>query len=263
MSFRDQPMSPATQLTQRLENELSEEGNGQPFKLPSERDLAILYGVARGTVREALRRLSARGLVELHQGRRALWLGHHTPASIEQLPAILGRTKPVHPAGRLLLLGYLELKRDLLIRATAGCCARQDDESMTDRRVVAIDLLDHLRMSSIPAVLMGAEMDLLMLLAQGSGSIGDQLLARTIASAGRDFAELFTAARNRVLALRWQRELVISVLVGPPEDVGPRLLAHVQADDAALVQELTAAAATADAPDQGKELRVGELLRAS
>ncbi len=48
-------------------------------RLGSEETLARVYGVSRGTVREALRRLAARGLVVQHPGRktRAVGLDEH------------------------------------------------------------------------------------------------------------------------------------------------------------------------------------------
>jgi GntR family transcriptional repressor for pyruvate dehydrogenase complex len=58
-------------LASRLEEELLS-GDSQPgTKLPSERQLALRFGVSRPVVREALRSLVERGLIEISPGRGA------------------------------------------------------------------------------------------------------------------------------------------------------------------------------------------------
>jgi GntR family transcriptional regulator, transcriptional repressor for pyruvate dehydrogenase complex len=58
-------------LASRLEEELAGGGVQPGTKLPSERQLAIRFGVSRPVVREALRSLVERGLIEISPGRGA------------------------------------------------------------------------------------------------------------------------------------------------------------------------------------------------
>jgi GntR family transcriptional repressor for pyruvate dehydrogenase complex len=58
-------------LASRLEKELTGDGARPGTRLPSERQLAVRYGVSRPFVREALRSLVERGLIEISPGRGA------------------------------------------------------------------------------------------------------------------------------------------------------------------------------------------------
>jgi GntR family transcriptional regulator, transcriptional repressor for pyruvate dehydrogenase complex len=58
-------------LASRLEEELIGDGVRPGTKLPSERQLALRFGVSRPLVREALRSLVERGLIEISPGRGA------------------------------------------------------------------------------------------------------------------------------------------------------------------------------------------------
>jgi GntR family transcriptional repressor for pyruvate dehydrogenase complex len=58
-------------LASRLEEELLSRGVQPGTKLPSERQLATRFGVSRPVVREALRSLVERGLIEISPGRGA------------------------------------------------------------------------------------------------------------------------------------------------------------------------------------------------
>ena len=69
-------MAPRSQLTrsdiaERLEAEVQALGSTPGAKLPSERDLAQHLGVSRPLIREAMRSLVERGLVEVSPGRGA------------------------------------------------------------------------------------------------------------------------------------------------------------------------------------------------
>jgi len=59
------------ELTRELENDIVSGRQGVGSKLPSERQLADRFGVSRPVVREALRTLVERRLVEIHPGRGA------------------------------------------------------------------------------------------------------------------------------------------------------------------------------------------------
>lgn len=88
--------------------------------LPSERSLARSYDVARGTIREALQRLAARGLVVQRQGRQARGVAIEHAVTLENLGVILQSLGSTRSRQWRLLEGYLELKRettiDLLVR---------------------------------------------------------------------------------------------------------------------------------------------------
>lgn len=88
--------------------------------LPSERDLAEEFAVNRATVREALHRLEAWGLVEIRQGEPTRARDVLAHAGLQVLPALL------LPGGRLdagMLRDLLEI-RGMILAWTAGRAAR-------------------------------------------------------------------------------------------------------------------------------------------
>ena len=62
------PVSMAEQTALSIVNMIRENGYSDGDKLPPERDLAVLLGVSRTTLREALKRLSAWGYIRSVQG---------------------------------------------------------------------------------------------------------------------------------------------------------------------------------------------------
>ncbi|HET9877174.1 MAG TPA: FadR/GntR family transcriptional regulator [Mycobacterium sp.] len=74
-------------------------GELQPGEaLPSERRLAELFGVSRPAVREALKQLSASGLVEVRQGGVTTVRDFRRHASLDLLPQLLFRDGRLDPA---------------------------------------------------------------------------------------------------------------------------------------------------------------------
>ncbi|MFP2897497.1 FadR/GntR family transcriptional regulator [Corallococcus sp. 4LFB] len=90
--------------------------------LASERMMARHYGVSRGTVREALRRLAARGLVVQHAGRQARAVAMHESLTLENLGLALHDERSEEC--RRLLEGFFSLKRQVLVDLLVECCAK-------------------------------------------------------------------------------------------------------------------------------------------
>ncbi|MBN9686508.1 GntR family transcriptional regulator [Corallococcus sp. NCSPR001] len=90
-----------------------------------EAKLAQRYGVCRGTIREALRRLAARGLVVQHPGRRTRAVALDESLTLENLGLALHDVRA--PETRWLLEGYFSLKRQVLVELLVDCCAKASD----------------------------------------------------------------------------------------------------------------------------------------
>jgi GntR family transcriptional regulator, transcriptional repressor for pyruvate dehydrogenase complex len=80
-------------LASRLEEELAADGARPGTRLPSERQLAIRYGVSRPFVREALRSLVERGLIEIWPGRGAFVRAPRVSDAARPLDAFYRRQK--------------------------------------------------------------------------------------------------------------------------------------------------------------------------
>lgn len=79
------------ELAHELENEIIEGRQPVGSKLPSERQLADRYGVSRPVVREALRSLVERRLVEIHPGRGAFVRGAQSSDAVSQMSVFFRR----------------------------------------------------------------------------------------------------------------------------------------------------------------------------
>ncbi|MFP2934876.1 FadR/GntR family transcriptional regulator, partial [Pyxidicoccus sp. 3LG] len=93
-------------------------GSGQ---FPSEQMMANRYGVSRSTVREALRRLSARGMVVQHPGRKTRAVALDESVTLENVGLALHGERSAE--GVRLLEGYFCIKRQVLVELLADCCA--------------------------------------------------------------------------------------------------------------------------------------------
>lgn len=96
---------------------------GQP--LPSERELAKAFGVNRGAVREALKRLSQAGLIEQRQGGGTTVLDFRHSASLDLLPRMLFSSAGEPNLG--VARSILEMRAALAPDIARLCAARIDD----------------------------------------------------------------------------------------------------------------------------------------
>jgi DNA-binding FadR family transcriptional regulator len=127
------PVEPPTSITdavvQRLEDLVL--GELEPGAvLPSEADLAARFEVSRLTLREAVRSLQARGLVETHHGRRTV-VAHPNAAPIGHFFTAAVRRDPRQ------LLDLLEVRRALEVHI-ASLAAAQASRSAVAAMEVAL-----------------------------------------------------------------------------------------------------------------------------
>jgi len=91
-------------------------------KFPSEHGLARCFGVSRGTVREAIRSLSTRGLVVHYPGRRTRVVAWDEALNLETLSVALTGDGRSLPGRHQLLEGFLALKREITVDLLVACC---------------------------------------------------------------------------------------------------------------------------------------------
>jgi DNA-binding FadR family transcriptional regulator len=94
----------------------------------SEETLARRYGVSRGTVREALRRLAARGLVVQHPGRQTRAVALDESLTLENLGLALHDERS--PGARRLLEGYFRLKQQVTVELLADCATHASEADL-------------------------------------------------------------------------------------------------------------------------------------
>ena len=148
--------------------------------LPSERDLADQFGVNRSSVREALHRLEASGLVEMRHGGATRVRDFLVTAGLQLLPYLLAPGGDLDPK---LLADLLEIRTMLL-----GWTARMAAERATPRQVETLrTLLADLEAATEPEALRRRDYDFY-----------DHLVEMT----GNGVLLLFSAATRQVFTVR-------------------------------------------------------------
>jgi GntR family transcriptional repressor for pyruvate dehydrogenase complex len=99
-------------------------------RLPGERELSLALGVNRLTLRAALTRLEALGLVSTRHGAGTVVTSWRERAGLDSLAALIGSLKPTDPAWYELAVSMLELRRILATEAVALAAERHTPEQL-------------------------------------------------------------------------------------------------------------------------------------
>jgi DNA-binding FadR family transcriptional regulator len=161
-------------------------------ELPSEQTLASRYGVSRSTAREALLRLSARGLVVQHPGRRTRAVALDEALTLENLGMVLHGEGRLSPERRLLLEGYLSLKREVTVELLSACCEHASEGELGRLGQTCFALEDAARWGQNRSQWVTLEFELLRLAAAAAKRPGHLLLLQSLERA-------FRAISGRVL----------------------------------------------------------------
>nr|WP_128796887.1 GntR family transcriptional regulator [Corallococcus coralloides] len=142
-----------------------------------EAKLAQRYGVSRGTIREALRRLAARGLVVQHPGRRTRAVALDESLTLENLGLALHDVRS--PNARWLLEGSFSLKRQVLVELLVDCCARASELDLDRLRSTCFQLWNAARWEP-GATCAQVEFELLRMAARVADRPGYVLLVQSL-----------------------------------------------------------------------------------
>ncbi|WP_404364685.1 FadR/GntR family transcriptional regulator [Corallococcus coralloides] len=143
----------------------------------SEAKLARRYEVCRGTIREALRRLAARGLVVQRPGRKTRAVALDESLTLENLGLALHDARS--PQARWLLEGYFSLKRQVLVELLVDCCSKASDRDLDRMGSACFRLQDAARWES-GAACAQAEFELLREAARVAERPGHVLLVQSL-----------------------------------------------------------------------------------
>jgi GntR family transcriptional regulator, transcriptional repressor for pyruvate dehydrogenase complex len=207
-------------------------------ELPSERTLASLYGVSRGTAREVLVRLRARGLIEVRHGRRARAVVLERQVRLEHLGVALLGEGPSHPERRSWLAGLLELKRQVLVELLAACCERASEQEL-ERVLNACFLLDDaVRWEVKRPQWLALEFELLRQAAVAAQRPGHWLLIQTLEEACRGVAGRVEPYLDSAALYRWTQCAMEALGSRDVEALRSRLPALLRASDERVLQAL-------------------------
>jgi DNA-binding FadR family transcriptional regulator len=173
-------MGLVSQIEARLERMISLDRLPADGSLPSEQTLARRYDVSRATLREALLRLSARGLVVQRPGRKTRAVALDEAVTLETLGVALHGEGGSHPERRRLLEGYLELKRETVVDLLASCCERASTLELEKLTEACFALRDAARWEEERSGWVKREFELLRLAARVADRPGHFLLIQSL-----------------------------------------------------------------------------------
>lgn len=130
-------------------------------QLPAERELAHQFGVSRTAVREAVKALREKGLVEAHPGR-GTFVTDGTSHSIRQTLDWILRTGPEKGAAHV-----VEVREILEPEIAALAASRADEDAIASMRE-AVAVMDHARRD--PEAFIEADLDFHLSLAEAAGN---------------------------------------------------------------------------------------------
>ncbi|RKH55432.1 FadR/GntR family transcriptional regulator [Corallococcus aberystwythensis] len=174
-------------VEEQLEREIAQGRLPRNGGLRSERMMARHFGVCRGTVREALRRLAARGLVVLRPGRQARAVALDESLTLENLGLALHDTRTQE--SRRLLEGFFSLKRQVLVELLSDCCAHASDLDLQRLGETLYTLQDAARWYHPKERGAQLEFELLRLSARAAARPGHLLLIQSLQRAFRGIAD--------------------------------------------------------------------------
>jgi GntR family transcriptional repressor for pyruvate dehydrogenase complex len=131
-------------VSDRLRNEILAGRIAAGSRLPSERELSLALGVNRLTLRAALARLEAMGLVSTRHGSGTEVVSWRERAGLDALPMVMNSLEREEPAWMDLLTSLLEVRRVLVSEAVALAAERHTEEDIAVMRQLAAEQANNL-----------------------------------------------------------------------------------------------------------------------
>jgi GntR family transcriptional regulator, transcriptional repressor for pyruvate dehydrogenase complex len=131
-------------VSDRLRNEILGGRIAAGSRLPSERELSLALGVNRLTLRAALARLEAMGLVSTRHGSGTEVVPWRERAGLEALPMVMSSVERETPAFLELLASLLEIRRVLVSEGVALAAERHTEDDIEAMRAIAADQKNNL-----------------------------------------------------------------------------------------------------------------------
>lgn len=149
------------QIVQQIEESIRKGALKSGDQLPAERELANQFGVSRTAVREAVKALREKGLVEAYPGRGTFI----TSATSNTIRLTLDRmVKTAQPAGTL----HLVEVREILEPEISALAALRADEETINELAEAVNIMDNARHD--PDAYIEADLDFHLALAEAAAN---------------------------------------------------------------------------------------------
>ncbi len=177
-------------------------------RLPAERGLAESLGVNRLTLRAALSRLQAEGLVEPRQGDGVRVLDFRAHGGIDLVPHLT--------EGRLSIVrGFLELRRAMAAEALSLSCTRATPEDLAELRALA----ESQQEDKSPELFLEGDLAFARALLRAAKNLPLELLFNTVARMYVSYPQLVEALHQDQEAVRLSYFTVVELMENRDPDL--------------------------------------------
>lgn len=196
-------------VSKRLQSEILAGRLAAGSRLPSERELAVALGVNRLTLRAALARLEAQGLIVTRHGAATLVASWRERAGLETLSLVLEALEPADEAYHEIVGSLLEVRRIVVSEAIALAASRHTAEDLAEMSKCAN--AQGARVHDVIAFAEG-EIAFQRAVVRAAGNVGLELLLNTFARFPQEQPALIELMYDRCEAALAFYDVVIDVI---------------------------------------------------
>ncbi len=181
-------------VSDRLRNEILAGRIAAGSRLPSERELSLALGVNRLTLRAALARLEAMGLVSTRHGSGTEVVPWRERAGLEALTMVMNSLEREEPAWLELLTSLLEVRRVLVSEGVALAAERHTEEDLDLIKQLAAEQVKHL---PDPLAFARGDLAIQRALVRAARNVGFELILNSFARFPEEQPELLAELYDR------------------------------------------------------------------
>jgi GntR family transcriptional repressor for pyruvate dehydrogenase complex len=159
-------------------------------RLPNERELAARFGVNRGSVREAVKRLEVLELVSVRHGQGIFVRGAADSSALEVVDALLREPRLITVD---LLRQTLEFRRDVVLRVVELAATRRSEEHIARARTLLEREAEH---GHDPEQALALDVEMNQLLGEASGNLMYQVVTNLFTKLLRRLGPLYYNERR-------------------------------------------------------------------
>jgi GntR family transcriptional repressor for pyruvate dehydrogenase complex len=208
-------------VAERLQGEILAGRIAAGSRLPSERELSLALGVNRLTLRAALARLEALGLVSTRHGAGTVVSSWRETAGLDALATLIGSLQQGETAYKELVVSLLELRKVLAAEAVALAAERHGDEDLAALQRVAE--LQKTRLAD-PVAFARGEIAFLRALIRAAKNVGLELILNTFARFPEEQPHLVAELYDRREDSAFFNEMVIALVKAGDADAARKTI---------------------------------------
>lgn len=181
-------------VSDRLRNEILAGRIAAGSRLPSERELSLALGVNRLTLRAALARLEAMGLVSTRHGSGTEVVSWRERAGLEALTMVMNSLDREEPAWVDLLTSLLEVRRVLVSEGVALAAERHTEEDLVAIKQLAAEQVNNL---ADPLAFARGDLAIQRAIVRAARNVGFELILNSFARFPEEQPELLAELYDR------------------------------------------------------------------